>query len=161
MSKSDQKLEINDILSELRNENERLVRELSDANVCLQLLIKYRNCLLSFSECCVCVQNVVNRQQFNDLEFDYKQMMCKGLTTESTCDEELVVNNEDKFSIAVDDSLVLSEDFEERRVEECEANESEFKLNNSNNTRNQRVSTKQQFMRFEKNANQKLVLGMD
>ena len=55
----------NDVLEELKSENNNLIKDLT---ITLKLLETYRNCLISFQKCCKCVDNEENKTKFDKLE---------------------------------------------------------------------------------------------
>jgi hypothetical protein len=68
------KIEINDLFDELKEQNKRLLNELSFHEKCVQLLQSYRNCLNSFNTDCNCDQNIKNKFILNDLEIKYNSV---------------------------------------------------------------------------------------
>jgi len=65
------KLTVNDLFDELREENDRLLSQLIDAEKCIKLLDKYRNYL---NTVCKCNENIENQLTLNDLENQYKSL---------------------------------------------------------------------------------------
>jgi hypothetical protein len=58
----------------LKEQNKRLLNELSFHEKCVQLLQSYRNCLNSFYNNCICDQNIENKSIFYDLENKYNSV---------------------------------------------------------------------------------------
>jgi hypothetical protein len=72
MNKSICKILINDIFDELKEENKRLLNDLSLAQKRIKLFEKYRNCLNSFDNNCNCDQNIGNKLLFKNLEKEFE-----------------------------------------------------------------------------------------
>src|SRR5882757_5714980 len=78
---------INELLDELRAENDRLLRELRFSSKCNAFLHKYRKCLLDFNNHCVCHQKTDNYVVLEALESQYKTIVTQ--TDQSLDDQRL------------------------------------------------------------------------
>ena len=65
------KVVINDVLEELSEENDRLLRELRFSQKCIQFLEKYRKCLVNLSAKCSCGQTVATNRDIQSLDDQY------------------------------------------------------------------------------------------
>jgi hypothetical protein len=74
MFESDRKLEMNDILDELSQENNKLFTHLAIVKKCIKLLESHRNYLNNYINNCKCGHSFdQNKVYFNALDLDYKQ----------------------------------------------------------------------------------------
>ena len=65
-------IELNDVMECLKDQNNKLLNQLSFAQKCMKLFEDYRKCLIGFASECVCEDNVDNQITFNRLELNYK-----------------------------------------------------------------------------------------
>jgi len=72
LNSSSVRIDVNDLLEELREENNTLLKQLLFAQKCQKLLQKYRNNLNNICINCKCDQNFENKLIFNNLEIEYK-----------------------------------------------------------------------------------------
>jgi hypothetical protein len=72
MNSNEVRIDVNDLLEELREENNTLSKQLLFAQKCQKLLEKYRNNLKNIYINCKCDQSFENKLIFNDLEIEYK-----------------------------------------------------------------------------------------
>ena len=71
MDEKSSAIEIKDFIDCLRDENNRLLDQLSFAQKCMKLFEDYRKCLIGFANSCLCDQNFDNQMEFNRLEKNY------------------------------------------------------------------------------------------
>jgi len=67
-------IEVNDVFEELKEENNRLSKQLLFAEKCFELFEKFRNCLNSYNNNCKCITNSNNKLIYNYLENEYKSV---------------------------------------------------------------------------------------
>jgi hypothetical protein len=72
LNSSSVRIDVNDLLEELREENNTLLKQLLFAQKCQKLLQKYRNNLNNICINCKCDQNFENKLILNNLEIEYK-----------------------------------------------------------------------------------------
>ena len=69
------KLEVRDLFEELAEENDRLLNDLMISKKCIELMERYRKCLINFNDNCICDQNCEqNKREFNEIELNYKNI---------------------------------------------------------------------------------------
>jgi hypothetical protein len=90
LNSSSVRIDVNDLLEELREENNTLFKQLLFAQKCQKLLQKYRNNLNNIYINCKCDQSFQNKLIFNDLEIEYK---CISEEYSQEFDNNLKVNN--------------------------------------------------------------------
>ena len=92
-------IEVNDLFDELRQENRRLLRELSFAEKCIKLLERFRSNLKSFNNNCKCDETLEYKLNFNELETTFKFIKQQfGLNSDGFRNKSVIGYNRNKSS---------------------------------------------------------------
>jgi hypothetical protein len=132
LNSSSVRIDVNDLLEELREENNTLLKQLLFAQKCQKLLQKYRNNLNNICINCKCDQNFENKLIFNNLEIEYK-CISEEYSQEFNNNLKVINNNFEEKSI--------NNNTNKRTLNEMTINQSfNKKLNISNNESNNEIS---------------------
>jgi hypothetical protein len=171
------RIEICDLFDEMKDENNRLLAQIDFLNKCFLLFEKYRNYLKVFSNNCNCDLNIQNKVLFNNLENQYKSLVIN--------DNNLI---EDKNLVSIQKSINIRNNQKSRKkslkntinlnknksFENFKTNQNFRSIDESIDqnviigrnknclkmTKKIRVSTKEEFIKFENLAQNKYILGI-
>ncbi|XP_054157444.1 zinc finger protein OZF-like [Oppia nitens] len=88
------KILIKDLVQELSEENDRLLRELRYCRQLRQLFDKYRHLVFGFNANCLCNENTANKTQFNELEVLYDRVVVERChQMDDNSDDKLMKKN--------------------------------------------------------------------
>jgi hypothetical protein len=154
LNSSSVRIDVNDLLEELREENNTLFKQLLFAQKCQKLLQKYRNNLNNVYINCKCDQNFENKLIFNNLEIEYK-CISEEYSQEFNNNLKAIKNNFEEKSI--------NNNTNKRTLNEITINQSFNKKHNifSNNESNNEFSINENLEKSETKAdiNNKTITG--
>jgi hypothetical protein len=86
-------MKINELYEQLNETNDKLLKQTLFTDKCIDLLDKYRNQFIYFTNICKCVQNYKNKLIINDLENDFKYILNERQKTNQNLNNKTFVQN--------------------------------------------------------------------
>jgi hypothetical protein len=127
LNSSSVRIDVNDLLEELREENNTLFKQLLFAQKCQKLLEKYRNNLNNIYINCKCDQNFENKLIFNDLEIEYK-CISEEYSQEFNNNLKVINNNTNKRTL---NEMTINQNFNKKHKISNNESNNEFSINES------------------------------
>ncbi|XP_054167589.1 zinc finger protein 761-like [Oppia nitens] len=88
---------IKDVLDELNEENQRLLRELRYCQQLREMFDKYRHLVNSLQTNCVCIENIGLKTKFNELEDQYMKTLKRPMKLKTMASDCLVTNSDENI----------------------------------------------------------------